>query len=46
VERRNALLLLKCFGTPIVCCDEISTGLDGMFISVFTSYGVFATWLR
>jgi ABC-type multidrug transport system ATPase subunit len=32
-KKRVTVAEMLCIGTPIICCDEISTGLDGMFIS-------------
>jgi ABC-type multidrug transport system ATPase subunit len=31
-KKRVTVAEMLCIGTPIICCDEISTGLDGMFI--------------
>jgi ABC-type multidrug transport system ATPase subunit len=31
-KKRVTVAEMLCIGTPVICCDEISTGLDGMFI--------------
>jgi ABC-type multidrug transport system ATPase subunit len=31
-KKRVTVAEILCIGTPVICCDEISTGLDGTFI--------------
>jgi ABC-type multidrug transport system ATPase subunit len=41
-KKRVTVAEMLCIGTPVICCDEISTGLDGMFICYDNNSGV---WL-
>lgn len=37
-KRRVTVAEMLCIGAPVLCCDEISTGLDGEYAVATDSY--------
>jgi ABC-type multidrug transport system ATPase subunit len=37
-KKRVTVAEMLCVGSPIICCDEISTGLDGKWTSTLQQW--------